>query len=1497
MWMPTRPGSQDRVEVMPELYRAQRGFSRLASFVALGCVLSFDPPAAQADCALIPAAVRTLPSNDGMVDRPYAAPGDTLMLFSDGACKPSASEPHFDLVAANNEITITFTPPTGATPPVVAPFPASAVLDCGSDRCFAVEFQMPDTTGLAGAFPLTGPATIEVRNTAVVGNPVVATINELFEPAQGCNNQNRTRSLFRNFSVLPPRNVYDPTGVNTLLAAVDGTGSLLIPLDYSMVLASPVGGGSGTVRLLSITADLPNGLAAGNGLPAPDDALLRVPRFGRFVRAFSLNGRPIPPLLKIASSEPLNVGGVEYGDTIVGSVDFVDSVLRIAQVADDPSAPGTPLKVFALDGEEPGAPPGLAMQNGLGPVDLTGVTLSAGAAAPLNSVLGSSDLAVVARDEALEAAFGIAELNGDGDSDDRVPHFIDLKTNNEFTTGMAVVETARSPRKAVIAAAGSYVAFLESESFQGRTDFNDDNDALDGLLRVYNADGTHPLCAGAPCELTAGLAVTGNPATLIREPGGQSPVVISGGADPERYTFFGRAEFEEATLANQRLSLSDIGGETDGPSTNPNVSANGQFVAYTSTANNIVSGSPGGPQIYRADLLGGSNELISTPFRGSLVGGNGPSDNASISLDGKSVTFDSFADNIGENDAQGHQDVFLWEQGSINVRRLSLNPLTGLGGDGPSKHPDLSNDATAVAFETLAANIVPGDSNGESDIIRVSGPSYDLVSVTNSGAESNGASTHAAISGDGNAIAFETTATNMLGGVDANGAVSDIYLRDFANSTTERISVGYAGAEPNGASYSPQVSHDGRYVVYASDATNLIAPGTNLNGARQCYLYDRVKKTTELVSANLAGQGGDGDCLSPNLDISARYITYASDSTNLDPSQTTAVQQIYFLDRLTGNSVIASTNVISGAPTAGPTGTRSSIGSIVLGILVFESAAGDFGIPDSNMASDVYGDVLLAGPSFNSTGTYADLDSSDTVLFVYDNFGATLHNTGIPMSSTDGLGRVAVAGGRAAVATSNGTGIPGAGAIWDQEAGGVLRLMGGGSVFPIDVALSDTVYCALDAPTSTLFVGDPKTGAAFPTSIGIPLSATAQVGAVGDRCVVIDQLGVLQIAERVGGVVMETSIGPAADFQVADAGVAFRTCESAVAMDLNGDTDLSDCNMRFWDFATFAMVDTGHVAVPCTFPGCDPFFEPYRAGPGIISFVTSEIAESDSGGSGAVGMTCLPTSPAGICDKTGDEDGDDVAVEIFSLASGRAQVFPVKADNPPLVAPFPKVVPGSSDNVMVVQLPADLLGADFQNLPAEQLVTVIVGDPEGDGVFEADGNTDPQTNVVDKCQEVADPDQADVDGDGMGEDCDFVIDTTIPNDVPGAPGGAPALLPGGNLCDLNKSMMITRAEVDQVWFDRGTQITPPVDLVAPFGVFEPSDDRDRDVDGEITSVDFRLCLADCEAQAGGCPAVEGGPPGFGFGTGGFGCGLIGIESLLVLLPWAWRKRKLRKARA
>ncbi|MGZ4664922.1 MAG: TolB family protein, partial [Frankiaceae bacterium] len=150
----------------------------------------------------------------------------------------------------------------------------------------------------------------------------------------------------------------------------------------------------------------------------------------------------------------------------------------------------------------------------------------------------------------------------------------------------------------------------------------------------------------------------------------------------------------------------------------------------------------------------------------------------------------------------------------------------------------VSANGRYVAFISGAANLVPGDTNTESDVFvrdRRAGTTT-RVSVSNTGAQANGYSYEVAVSANGRYVAFDSNATNLVPG-DTNDA-QDVFVRDRRAGTTTRVSVSNSGAQGNGGSGDPAVSANGRYVAFNSFATNLV-PG-DTNDARDVFVRDRV---------------------------------------------------------------------------------------------------------------------------------------------------------------------------------------------------------------------------------------------------------------------------------------------------------------------------------------------------------------------------------------------------------------------------------------------------------------------------------------------------------------------------------------------------------------------------------------------------------------------------------------------------------------------------------
>ncbi|HAL29388.1 MAG TPA: hypothetical protein DCP20_01540, partial [Coriobacteriia bacterium] len=164
----------------------------------------------------------------------------------------------------------------------------------------------------------------------------------------------------------------------------------------------------------------------------------------------------------------------------------------------------------------------------------------------------------------------------------------------------------------------------------------------------------------------------------------------------------------------------------------------------------------------------------------------------------------------------------------------------------PSGIPSISADGRYVAFGSDATNLVADDTNGEIDIFvhdRVTGIT-ERVSVASDGSQGNGALLRPAISGDGRCVAFLSLATNLVPG-DTNG-LSDVLVHDRVTGVTERVSVASDGSQGNGRCLWVSISEDGRYVAFASDSTNLVMDDTN--GADDIFVHDRVTGITERAS-------------------------------------------------------------------------------------------------------------------------------------------------------------------------------------------------------------------------------------------------------------------------------------------------------------------------------------------------------------------------------------------------------------------------------------------------------------------------------------------------------------------------------------------------------------------------------------------------------------------------------------------------------------------------
>ncbi len=323
----------------------------------------------------------------------------------------------------------------------------------------------------------------------------------------------------------------------------------------------------------------------------------------------------------------------------------------------------------------------------------------------------------------------------------------------------------------------------------------------------------------------------------------------------------------------------------------PAMSADGRFVAFESSASNLVAGDTNGRyDVFVRDRLAGVTRRVSVGAGGQA---NNGSDSPAISADGRFVAFYSDASNLVAGDTNGRSDVFVRDRLAGVTRRVSV----GAGGQANSESfgPAISADGRFVAFYSYASNLVAGDTNGRSDVFvrdRLAGVTR-RVSV-GAGGQANSDSFGPAISADGRFVAFDSSASNLVVG-DTNGTF-DVFVRDRLAGVTRRVSVG-AGGQANSDSLSPAISADGRFVAFESNASNLVAGDTNATD--DVFVRDRLAGVTRRVSVGAGGQANSSSG-SPAISANGRSVAYTSNASNLVRGDTNGAQDVFVRDPLLG---------------------------------------------------------------------------------------------------------------------------------------------------------------------------------------------------------------------------------------------------------------------------------------------------------------------------------------------------------------------------------------------------------------------------------------------------------------------------------------------------------------------------------------------------------------------------------------------------------------------
>lgn len=319
-------------------------------------------------------------------------------------------------------------------------------------------------------------------------------------------------------------------------------------------------------------------------------------------------------------------------------------------------------------------------------------------------------------------------------------------------------------------------------------------------------------------------------------------------------------------------------------------------------------------------LAGGASYRVATDSAGNQA--NAQSAGATVSIDGRFVVFESTASNLVPGDTNGVSDIFYKDTLNGAITRISTD-AAGNQLNGRSWAPKMTPDGHYVVFGSAAANLVPGDTNTFEDIFikNVWTGAVSRVSLNTGGGQSNAASDVPTVSANGRYVAFRSSASNLVTG-DTN-LVTDVFVRDTQTNTTTRVSTDAAGNQANGQSgvtYGPWIAMGGNHVIFESDASNLVTGDTN--GARDIFVKNLTTGAITRVSTDGAGNQANGGSYFPTISADGRYVAFRSIATNLVVGDTImcgaiSCSDVFVKDTLSGQVYWISTDS-AGVPANGP---------------------------------------------------------------------------------------------------------------------------------------------------------------------------------------------------------------------------------------------------------------------------------------------------------------------------------------------------------------------------------------------------------------------------------------------------------------------------------------------------------------------------------------------------------------------------------------------------
>jgi hypothetical protein len=433
----------------------------------------------------------------------------------------------------------------------------------------------------------------------------------------------------------------------------------------------------------------------------------------------------------------------------------------------------------------------------------------------------------------------------------------------------------------------------------------------------------------------------------------------------------------------------------------PVLGGGGRFIAFSSVSQNLTANLANSVAnvFVRDSCLGISTGCTPKTVLASVANGGQPPNAAaldpSISSDGRFVVFSSAATNLVSTVTPGASEIYLRDTClgvtsgcTPSTSLLSVATDGSSPANGSSTQPFISPDGQYVVFVSTATNLVSQATSGAAEIYLRSTcanttssctPKTTLVSVASGGSSpADGTSAAPVVSSGGRYVAFQSTATNIVS-VPSSGS-QQLYWRDTCTGapsgctpSTSLVSIASGGSSPgNGPSEAAAISSDGRYVVFSSQATNLIGAGFVSGTPQQIYERDLCAgasgctPATTLISVATDGSSpANAAAAQPQTDQSGRYVLFSSKASNLTSAKANGYQQIFARDTCLGaSSCTPHTILISVAADGTTLGNGDSLYPFIATQAHFATFLSFSNNLVNNDTTPTFEDVFLAVTSF-----------------------------------------------------------------------------------------------------------------------------------------------------------------------------------------------------------------------------------------------------------------------------------------------------------------------------------------------------------------------------------------------------------------------------------------------------------------------------------------------------------------------------------------------------